>query len=394
MKRIVSFVRCRIWYCIGAVIFALLLMLISYMAMNIQFPLSNEKTKLLIFENLKRGIMNSHDESQWQDSLFLVDVHYDRTMVFEYDSDFGTLPIGRIPVVDRGKLYNFLAFLKDSCNYRYIVLDVLFDSKTSQASDTALYNLIASMRNIVVANSEEISLPACLNEKTGFVGYGITVWETDFTKYPLLTATNEKSLPLKMYEDLTGRRLEKHGSLYTDSGIARKSIFLTFDMEDVFEMNYLGSSLVGDTLGDSIYPSRLDKTNLKLDGKYIVIGDFEDDMHRTFVGEMAGSLINFNAFVCLKNGHHRLTIWAFLAFFAIFFFLAYFTFSQNVRFAWLCSWVGYPVYLIVMCFFMYLFFDKVYDILITTSSFYVLKFLCQRKTIIINTLFNKIKKQP
>lgn len=57
-----------------------------------------------------------------------------------------------------------------------------------------------------------------------------TYKESSFVKYPYLT-DSIASMPLRMYEDITGRTVSRHGLLYTDGWkVVRKSVTLAFDV--------------------------------------------------------------------------------------------------------------------------------------------------------------------
>ena len=59
-------------------------------------------------------------------------------------------------------------------------------------------------------------------------------------------------------------------------------------------------------------------------GKYIVIGSFAgDDIHTTYAGDLPGSLINYNVFLSLMKGQHKIPFVLILVYFIIFFAMAY-----------------------------------------------------------------------
>ena len=253
-----------------------------------------------------------------------------------------------VAATDKQKLKKLLEYLYTTNNYRYIILDIFLDQSISQPEDSSLYALIATMPRIVIPIPENSQLGnSRLESKAGSASYGTAIWENDFVKYPFITDGKE-SMALKMYRELTGRSITKHGLLYTDNWPARHSAILTYELRETEELSeqklYLGW-IVGDTIGGEIYPSMLEVPNLA-DKKYVLIGDYEDDRHNTYIGEMSGALINFNAYLTLLYGHHRSRIF---------------------------MWLGSPFYLTLTCLVCYRFFHEVYDILIATSLFYLLE---------------------
>lgn len=376
-------------------------LLFSYWVTNLRFPVSGEKTLLAKLELL-------HDyfwprENEVIDSVFFVNVTYDkelRPVREEYD-----VPAGRTQITDRHKLLRLLRYLKEKDDYKYILLDVFFGDDVHTEWDEALYATIDSMQRIVIPyhNDEEIADRRLL-KKAGLADYFTTFLESDFVKYPYLCDTS-KSIPVKMYEDITGRSIKKHGIFYTDGWrLVRSSIVLTFDLQanktyaDNGEKIWynLGMDLLGDSIqewnevGDSLLYKQPEMTH----GKYIVIGSFKgDDMHATFLGEMAGAAINFNAFISLLNGHHIISATLAIVLLFAFFLLSYLTLSRKQLkellgelaevsqnrlprvclkvLILMCSWIGYSSFLTILCITTYVTLGEIYDIFITSTLFYL-----------------------
>ena len=391
----------------SSLLIALIFAIITYWTMNFQIPISSEKVQLQFFEALRQYYW-PQKSSNMEESVILIDTHYDQQFLMEKEIPDMT-PIGLVPATDREKLLKCLEILKRKNDYKYILLDIFLDKAVQQDSDSTLFKTIASMPRIVIAKPQDIPLAApCLEPKSGTVQYKIALWENDFVKYPF-TYKGEKSLPLMMYEDITNRTITKKGPFYWDNGLARNCVILTYDNLDFNELTYLGGTedfTINDALKDS-------------EGKYILIGDFVDDLHNTFIGKIPGTLINFNAFLSLYHGHH---IFGFgIILFIIFIFaipiylkitnhripahlikdiLQISVIKRNVLhikeimtkrkkkkiyeflrktclFLYIIlsklfsSWVGYPLYLTIVCFFTYIVFNEAYDILITTTLFYI-----------------------
>lgn len=339
---------------------ALLFLFITLICSDNALPLSSEKVLFKNFEFLKHSLLhNDKGTDSMLDSVLLINTHYAQTLVDEID---GVDTLGKVPVTNRQLLFRLLNHLHDEGTYKYVLLDISLDKNVRQDTDTALYQLIDSMPRIGIAMPEEMAIAdTSLSSKAGEVGYYITHWENDFIKYPYLL-NDRPSLPLKMYEELTGRTIHKHGLLYTDGGLVRSSVFLTYDFTDYSFLYDLGSAP---------FDAR---------GRYVLIGDFNDDVHNTYIDTLPGVIINFNAYLTLLNGHHRVKFGMLLILFASFFLLVYQTLTQS-RFTWLFMWVGYPVFLTVICFVIYYLYNEVYDILITTSLYYLLKTIveCRRE---------------
>lgn len=389
-----------------SLIIASFFLLISYVVMSDMTPLSSEKAKLQLFEAFRQYYWPK-EESNMEDSVIMIDTHYDQEFVMEHKPVMGKmLPTGKIPATDRQKLLTCLEILKERNDYKYIMLDIFLEKSVSQESDSTLYKTIASMPRIVLAKPQDSPLAdSCLRPKAGAVQYSIALWENDFVKYPYFFKGG-KSLPLLMYEEITGNSVKSKGSFLWDRGIARRSVILTFENVDLNKRDYLGG------VEDYSINNILSETK----GKYILIGNFVDDMHNTYRGEVPGTLINFYAYLALLQGHHRLSCGIILFLLLIFAIPIYLKISNYKIFEWIrkkfrqtnffspiisvskkfwtlmekfryiktllififtiisklfCSWVGYPLYLTIVCLFTYLIFNEAYDILVTTLLFYL-----------------------
>lgn len=363
---------------------SLIILLITLVCSDIVIPLSSEKMLFKKFELLKQSIsMGNEEKSSKLDSVLLIDTHYAQTLVNEYEN---TDTIGRVPVTDRRLLLQLLLQLSKDTTYKYIILDISLSKNVRQVEDTTLYHLIASMPRISISmpGNDDIA-DSCLIPKIGEVGYYISQWENDFVKYPYFQ-NGKKSLPLKMYEDLTGRSITRHGIFHTDGTLARGSVFLIYNYTEKYKIHYLEDKGLNDMITEDQYAK----------DKYVLIGDLEEDKHNTYIGELPGVIINYNAYLALIERHHLIKAWMLLLLFVAFFLLTYQTLTQS-KFTWLFMWIGYPFFLTILCFAVYYYFNEVYDILIATSLFYFLKtvvecirereVILQRITLVRQTLY-------
>ena len=399
-------------------------LLFSYWVTNLQFPISGEKAVLGRWETL-RGYFWPR-ERMVTDSVLFVNVAYDKVLIPANDEY--RMPMGRKQITDRQKLLQMLQYLKKHNNYKYILLDVIFGDDVSTPRDKELFSTILSMsRMSIPCHGDEVLADRRLMEKAGLADYLTSFSEVDFVKYPYLSDTL-KSMPLRMYEDVTGRSINEYGFFFFDGWrLARKSIVLKFDLlaDAAYADNgekiwyNLGTDLLGDSIPEMNYIGDAELyTNPQLTkNKYIVIGAFKgDDTHKTYMGENSGAAINFNAFVSLKEGHHLVSVSLCVILFIVFFILSYLTISKRqlvdilqdaslhykskyVHLAIkigikLCTWIGYSLFLTFMCIATYVVLGEVYDIFITSTAFYVLG-----KLVTLTEKFNKkyalwkIKKQ-
>ena len=361
---------------------AAVFMIVIYQAANYRIPISAEKANLQLFEKI-RSLLFGPLEVEPMDSVVMIDVHYDKQMVVERD---GNLANGMVPVTSREKLLRLLTELNLRGDYRYILLDVFLEQSVSQPHDTTLYRLIARMPRIVIARTIGTPLAdSSLYKKAGIAQYGTAIWENDFVKYPYVT-DGIPSIPLKMYQELTGRDIHRHWcNFYTDHGLARNSVILTYEYADDDMAWDLGSGLLGDSIDSEPTTPGLQELDTK--GKYILIGDFEDDRHETFIGNLSGTVINFNAYLSLLRHHHLISFWLILSLFVIFTILAWQILTDS---CW-CTFISIPMFLFVICMFTYLVCHEVYDVLVATTLFWLLKFAVKtHNTLLILRKENKL----
>ena len=380
---------------IWSVVIAMGFLLFSYCITNLDFPVSGEKALLYRFELVRNYLFPRGNTVN--DSTLLIDVSFDKTPVKATD-EYG-MPIGDIQITDRKKLFELLHELKKRDDYKYILLDVFFGQKGETPQDSALYATICSMPRIVIPyHSDEALADSSLKNKAGLADYTTTYKEGSFVKYPYMSDEG-MSLPLKMYKDVTGRTISKHCLLYADGWkLVRKSIVLTFDIYANSSYNEEGEKvwyyLGADILGNEEERGLLYELPELTKDKYIAIGAFQgDDNHSTYIGSVCGTLINLNAYFSLLHNHHVISIsLVFILFFA-FFVLSYLTLTrQDLRgftdsmtqkhsYRWrtrmmtlsaLCSWIGYSLFLTILCILTYVFLGEVYEIFITSTMFYML----------------------
>lgn len=390
---------------------ALGMLLFSYWITNQRLIVSGE-TGLMRNIELVKGWFSPHINPM-ADSVLLINVSYDPTLVGVHDS-YG-VPAGLSRITDRQKLLQLLTELKHRNDYKHIMLDVIFykDDDTQTDVDSALFETICSMKRIVIPMDFGMELAAPkLYDKAGLANYFINYKFVSFAKYPYLV-DGQKSMPLRMYETVTGRHIEEHG-IFSAEGyrLVRKSIVLPFELrcdsaytengEKVWYnlgMDLLGSEYVygNDTIrgSDELYQN----PDLTKD-KYIVIGAFsEGDMHYSYLENQPGPAIAFNAYLSLLHGHHYVSFSVFLLLFTAFFILSYYMLGQEKMEIALAgkklssngfvkagqrvvvvivSWIGYSMFLTILCAITYIFMGEVYDIFITATLLQLLSILIKQ----------------
>ena len=286
-----------------SVIVSLAVLLLNYIVGNTSIPLPNEMSILQGWD--KFVSVNGTVKDSIPDEIMLIDVAYDKELV-DYEED--GFYVGKDLITDRKKLFQFLSFVKEAGNYKYVMLDVIFEE--GYKTPYALFHLIAQMDRIVIATHEDTRLQdSILLSKAANADYTTTWKETNFSRFQYLHE-DQTSIPLQMYRELEKKDIKKFGFLYfSNNWLCRNAITLkmpyriTSDLSDEGERKKFNVVRMGSDLLDSTSVTTLTD---EIEGKILVIGDFKYDMHETYAGIQPGSLINLNAYYALKRGDHSL----------------------------------------------------------------------------------------
>lgn len=300
---------------------SLFLIIVGYFANNWSI-LTGESILTLSTSQLLGNFYDPDDND-----VFFVNVSYDREIVKLKDE-----PEKNSAIVDRIKLYKFLKVLKEEGEYKYIVLDILFDTNEVSEMDSLLYPLIASMKNIVVARDTSLGMDSILLEKSALVDYDAINTQSTFLRYKYLREGEIPSIPLKVYEDLHPKdSIKKHGLVYTSGNkLCQNACFIPFD--DKFFSSQLDSQTEGwneeylynlgaDILNDptSLREDDWKKNIISLSkGKYVFVGDYKNDMHDTYMGTRPGTYILYRAFKTLEENKHIVSFCTLIIWFIVF----------------------------------------------------------------------------
>lgn len=233
--------------------------------------------------------------------------------------------MGETDIADRRKLIEFLSKLKEYGNYRYILCDISFDNEHKTSSDSALYHIIATMPNIVVPG-EAANLPIILRNTSASSNYKVLHHGDPFMKYHY--SNGHKSIPIKMWNDLTGHDLIRHWWGYSDENGRLCNNAAVLDFTDIFGYaNQTLSSKYGDLyleekliyhLGADILDAGCPKEIFE--NKIVLIGDYFDrDMHDTAIGQVPGVMILYSAYRTLIDKKNQVPWYCYLILFIIFF---------------------------------------------------------------------------
>lgn len=293
-----------------SILVSLAITLFSYFVGNSIHPMAGEYAAQKQISDFKKflGVQMGHVP----DSILFVNVCYDKELV-PYEEE--GMPVGTTAITNREKLLQLLTIAKKANNYRYIFLDVIFEDGTVTPFDSALFHTIASMDRIVIPEHKDTKLAdKMLYTKSANADYATTWKQLTFAHYQFLHDDSIPSVALRMYADrnhLEGNAITPHwgGLWYTDRGRLchnGATLFMNvvvngslLDEEGhVRERNYiyLGADLLD---MNEVVP-----VEDQIKDKVLVIGDFNTDMHTTYVGPQPGSAACLNAYIMLMQDKH------------------------------------------------------------------------------------------
>lgn len=260
-------------------------------------------------------------EKEMDSDVLVINVGYDKKLVSAHE--YG-IEVGETTITDREKLYSLLNILSTTDSYKYILLDINFDTAYKQEIDSLLYPLIASMRDIVVpSNITENSIDSILMPKSGIAEYLTTAEDLDFHKYKY-AYDNQPSIALKMWKDINHGVYTKKWYGYKANGrLCNNNCRISFPFafspytqseDSTIIQNYMNLGV------DILYLFiTAEEYNSLFDNKMIIIGDLINDSHDTMVGSQAGPIINYNAYLTLRDGKNITPIWVWLSMFLTWF---------------------------------------------------------------------------
>ena len=384
MKSIKDFIS-RYRHLLIALVYAAFVLLICYMLGNSTFSFGEDKVIAQRLHIIKS--VCSRQENCSSEDLLPVNIAYDKQLV-DWTDEYG-LPVGKVPITDRSALLKFLQIAKQTGTYKYIMLDVFFEKGIETPVDSALFSLIAGMDKIVIPAHKDIPLAdSVLLSKQGYADYGTSILDSDFGKYRYVH--NElPSMSLKMYTEVTGSEFKQWGPfVFCNGRLSRKCIFPKFTINPgesfyTSEGDKVFYNLETDLLS---YSEGIDYSTLLKD-KYILIGDFtENDIHNTYVGDMSGAYINYNAFIDLMDGRQHVHAWELITLYIVYFLIAFFLLKHTSIFQYIpvlkkvssptwriiFSWCGFSLLLTIVSAAMYIINGHIYDVLAVSTLFSLL----------------------
>lgn len=315
-----------------SILSSLIVLIISYIASNLNYASSSSLTPQVWVEKFF-----GDKDKKMPDDIILLNVGYDRTVKKYYlpvpgkiDSTYYVQgnPVtiekdtvtyvyqGKIDVTDYEKLYKFLSVAHEADNYKYILCDLRFEDGVQEDSITnKLFELIAEMPRFCAAkHNSKIQAKNFPPNKSAYSDAIVSFVESNVTRIPIYQ-DGSSSLPLKMAEEITGKTMTHFGPLYFwDGHLCSRIIFPSFNVYYNDALDYLRvnkdfpfkniSQYGAIMVGDSVKYIDTDYITDDIDGKIIIIGDYVNDTHDSYVENIPGPLILYNTYMGVIKEHH------------------------------------------------------------------------------------------
>ena len=301
----------------------ILLLILTVVFQYLSFIRGDEVEFLKSAALLKHDIFKI-DEKPFLKNVVFIDVAKDPALADddEYGPPDSTLKGAQRIITDRFKLARLFSIInKHPDDYKYIICDILFEKPGP--GDSLLKTQIQKLKKLIIAaiwDNGKLVKPI-FNVNSAVVNYK-AINKSVFTKIPIYYKDSLKSLPAVLFEKTTDHRFTRK---YTLTYLNGKPTFNTLipefyyrpaDMATPYARKNINTYYLGELLADPDCFS-------VLKNKYIIIGDFENDTHTTYLGKMPGSLILWNSYLTLYKHQVNISFGWLLMLFVFYFFLSY-----------------------------------------------------------------------
>lgn len=304
---------------LAAVTIHALLLVIATILMQ-YFPLTRPDEKdFLKWAALWRHDLLGSDKKPLLDSVVFIDVSYDLSLIPDTTVKTDSVAPFRGPVqaiTDRAKLgYIFQMLGKHPGEYKYVICDLSFEDPAP--GDSTFKSGLEKMHPfITTAETNDAGKLIKPVFKVDYGGVNYTpLKQSTFYKMPVFYDGGLKSLPVKVYENVSGNKFTTwHGLTLLDGRLSFNYVLpeLYYRQQDLVRSDAVKKA--NTYYLDDLLPLGEDGFSL-LKGKYIIIGNFSDDLHTTYMGKLPGCVILWNVLLTLLNHEQTISIgWLLLLF--------------------------------------------------------------------------------
>lgn len=360
-----------------SVVHAILLMAFSLFWLNSSYTYGDEKLLVKWSSIFKKVVLQIDEDPLKKDYLF-INLAYDKALI---PREEGT---GKEIITDRQLLADFFEVLKKhQDSVPYTVCDVLL--KGNSEADSALKVSVKGLHRIVFpaqlsdsgkTESLAIQVPAAIADYEMVKG--------GFLKFKLFQNKTVPTLPVYMYQELSGKRIQpRFGWYFQGYKPVMNSLIIDYQIR-THELMDEGEYPIINLSELMLLPEEVIANDF-LKHRFIIMGDFNNDTHETIYGRTPGTLILLNVFLSLIKGQHLINIW-----WLIFILIAFTIFSRRMLFPeqdaithqYSNLWVQLlksATFLSIVSILSYLIFNQHIQVLVLTLYANIIRFIIQLK---------------
>lgn len=232
------------------------------------------------------------------DEFLCLNIGYDKQLAAVRD-EMGD-SIGCVAVTDRRVLRKLLEIARQA-DYKHMFVDVRFEQGCSTPLDSLLFADILSMPRLVISHHGPahgyVIADSALLPKAALADFKSTYF-SGFSAYEYLQG-DSASVALRIYRDLDGKDLRRIGPLFFSGWrLCHNMHFLTFGPDDLAGNKFPAFG--------SEYLQMLSESEIAalMKGRIVVVGNFADDVHATYYGDVPGPVLTMKAYAELRRGGH------------------------------------------------------------------------------------------
>ena len=265
---------------------------------------------------VKKSLLGVDPKPAPEEVLF-VDVSGIKTTI-ERENEFGEPSrYHREVITDRGDLAEFFELVnRFRDELRLVLCDIRFPEATDR--DSLLQRQFDRLGDKLLGVSA-LDEEGRLVEPVLELPYALATYQSAddlFLKYPLYFGDSLKTAPLVLYERLDGGRFRSGGWFFhrLDGRLMLADPIIDFRVRNrdfqtgtALEAAHFTVFNVGTLLEARAFMAPEDLLAF-FDDKLVIVGDYQNDVHETPFGEIAGPLLIYNAYLTLRERDNRVTL--------------------------------------------------------------------------------------